>query len=495
MLNFAKVFNQNMRDLFIPLFDDQIDIDSVDNPLQYSRQQNYQELLKLICLLATGLLIVFLFLNPHAIKELPTQIQTMLCLTLWGLLLSKNIPYKMRVWALLIIVYASGVSNSWLYGVGENGNVFMVVFVIWALIFFGRRASILALLISSVTVVLIGILHVLGLSNTNPPYLGYRPTISWNLASSITYFVLVGSILVPCIANLTYLNDMFVQINTMRQKQKATSQQLTKSLEREVALSEQVQNTLVQVQELNEIRSNIIKTISHEFRTPLTIIETSSNIIQQYGRRPDQEIPEKYYQLVNEGIVQLSSMLNDIVALERLQDSLQNIKYKSIPFTRLVMGWSMSVESHADQYQRTTITLNVQEQSSEPLFTNRQLLSRILNPLLENALKYSTDETPIRLECEWDGRNLIWTMTDQGIGIPDGEHEHVCGLFYRGSNTSHVSGVGVGLYQASSIVLALNGTMTLASRDDGEGTVVTVVIPAAQSIVEEIVGEETVDEA
>jgi signal transduction histidine kinase len=114
-----------------------------------------------------------------------------------------------------------------------------------------------------------------------------------------------------------------------------------------------------------------------------------------------------------------------------------------------------------------------------PLHADAQRLQQALVNLLDNAIKYSPEDRPIRLSLDRVGDSLRVSVHDQGIGIPAAEQDRIFQRFYRGSSAAHrTRGLGVGLYITSQIVEAHGGRMWLQSTE-GEGSVFGFDLPPA----------------
>jgi signal transduction histidine kinase len=105
------------------------------------------------------------------------------------------------------------------------------------------------------------------------------------------------------------------------------------------------------------------------------------------------------------------------------------------------------------------------------------LLSQVLGNLISNAVKYSPGGAPVCITSAQDGAQVVVTIEDRGIGIPDADRERVFERYYRGSNTSGIVGSGVGLYLAKTIIDLHRGVIMLDSRE-GEGSRFTLRLPS-----------------
>ena len=110
------------------------------------------------------------------------------------------------------------------------------------------------------------------------------------------------------------------------------------------------------------------------------------------------------------------------------------------------------------------------------LMMDRQMLSSILRNLVSNAVKYSSPDSEVRIECSADSCDLIILVQDSGIGIPEHEQGEIFKRFYRAENAANIQGTGLGLNIACKYVKLLNGSIGFISKIN-EGTTFTVRIP------------------
>jgi PAS domain S-box-containing protein len=225
--------------------------------------------------------------------------------------------------------------------------------------------------------------------------------------------------------------------------------------------------------ELNEIKTRMMRRISHEFRTPLSIILSSTNLLENYADQMSKEKRgEKMSQIYAE-VDRLTQMLSDMGLI--LQGQLD------YTFEPVLTNVSELISKIVSRYQLNNpiyqhpIVVVVPDNLS-PVTIDNTLFDIILNNLVSNALKYSPELTPVTVEIKQTDTHLILTVNDKGIGILEGELAHIFDPFYRGSNFGEVAGIGLGLSLAKNAVETHGGEISVESKD-GEGTTFTVTLP------------------
>jgi PAS domain S-box-containing protein len=258
-----------------------------------------------------------------------------------------------------------------------------------------------------------------------------------------------------------YILNVEQDITAERQMQEATLKQ------------EKLQYTLEKERELSHIRIRLMETISHEFRTPLSIIMASGELLEMYLERMSPERRAECLSAIKTQTVHLREMLNDLnTVLEqefrppRFQPQPTDLKRlceSLIEMARLTMG---------SQHR-----LELQMQGDPGIVeTDPSLLQPILQNLLSNAFKYSPAGSTVQLAVERTGAEVIYRVRDSGMGIAPDDQSHIFDTFYRARNTVATSGLGLGLKIVRDYVRLHQGTVTVSSQP-GKGTTFTVRLP------------------
>ncbi len=250
---------------------------------------------------------------------------------------------------------------------------------------------------------------------------------------------------------------------------------LRASLDRETHLSQELKSALVHEVELQRLKTHIINTASHEFRTPLSIISLSMEMLCD---RLEQLSPEKrvhYRERIREQILYLTDMLQDIFTINTSNDSAP--EYASYHFGDFCHRLEQTLFRELQQTNGITF---IYADHAAQLITDFQMVKRILFNLIVNAIKFSEADTPIQVYCEQNEQELILRVVDQGIGIPVDEQMKIFELFYRGSNVEERRGLGLGLSIVQKLTSALNGKVTASSPGISQGSTFSIRLPILQ---------------
>lgn len=236
------------------------------------------------------------------------------------------------------------------------------------------------------------------------------------------------------------------------------------------ALSREVQ--------LAELKSRFVASVSHELKTPLSIIGLIGQGLK-LGRYQSQAQAQEYYGILAEETDRLKSLIDDVLDFSRLLENRQPYHRVSTDLVGLIRE---SIDRCRRMHPQKNLTIAF-EHSENPcqVQLDRKAMGRVVLNLLDNAVKYSSpDRTRISVSLRRETGQVVLAVADEGFGIAPDELALVFDRFYRGkSSMSHhkTNGVGLGLSIAQQIVQAHQGTLTGESTEE-TGSVFTIRLPA-----------------
>lgn len=253
------------------------------------------------------------------------------------------------------------------------------------------------------------------------------------------------------------------------------NQQLVREIAERTRIEKEVRKSLEKEKELNELKSRFVSLVSHEFRTPLTTILTSTEFLEHYAERISEEKKRKHFYYIKTAIENMTQMLNDILILGKAEAGkqvFQPVKLELTKFCReLVEELQVNAGSNYD--------LNFRFHGQPPPAygkVDERLLRQILTNLLTNAIKYSPQGGKIELELFYTPQQAVFVIRDQGMGIPTKDLPHLFEPFHRSENVSEIQGTGLGLAIVKKGVEAHRGNISLDTKL-GVGTTFEVIIP------------------
>jgi len=225
--------------------------------------------------------------------------------------------------------------------------------------------------------------------------------------------------------------------------------------------------------ELSELKSRIITTISHEYRTPLTTIQSSAEILENYNDRLSPEKKLLHLQRIQTSVKHMTKLVNDVLFIAKAEAD--KLDFNPTPLDLEQFCRELVEEMHSDARRQTTIILNSRGNCANACL-DEKLLRQILSNLLSNAIKYSPQGSTIRFDLECVDEIVQFRIQDSGIGIPETDFSSLFESFYRATNVGTIPGTGVGLAIVKKCVDLQGGEITVKSAVD-VGTTFTVTLP------------------
>lgn len=236
---------------------------------------------------------------------------------------------------------------------------------------------------------------------------------------------------------------------------------------------DETKKALDKERELNELKTKFVSIASHEFRTPLSTVLSSASLVQQYKERGELEKIDKHIHRIKSSVNHLTAILNDFLSLGRLEEGRIEVIKELVSVDEFFKEIHEEIRPLLKEGQRIELTCELQ-QKELPL--DKRVLRNILFNLLSNASKYSAAYKPIHIYCQSKNDNLIITIRDEGIGIPEVEVKHLFERFFRASNVTNIQGTGLGLNIVKRYVDLLNGTIDFTSAE-GKGSTFSITLP------------------
>ncbi|MDW7691080.1 ATP-binding protein [Flammeovirgaceae bacterium SG7u.111] len=236
---------------------------------------------------------------------------------------------------------------------------------------------------------------------------------------------------------------------------------------------EEMIKMLEKEKELNELKSRFVTMASHEFRTPLSTILSSSSLISRYENTSDQGKRLKHVNRIKSNVNHLNRLLNDFLSLGKLEEG--KVMVHPEYFDPVAHTESVVEELSLSTLSEQNILLN---SFGEPtsVFLDKQLIKNILINLMSNAVKYSPNGKDVELELHFTEETFAIKIIDHGIGIPEQEQVHLFERFFRAKNTTNIQGTGLGLNIVKRYVDLMNGNIDFYSKLN-VGTTVTITFP------------------
>lgn len=241
-------------------------------------------------------------------------------------------------------------------------------------------------------------------------------------------------------------------------------------------MAKKLEQNLSKEKDLNEMKSRFVSMASHEFRTPLTTINSSASLILKYHEKKTYDKLDKHVFRIKNAVRNLTSILNDFLSLEKLESGNITTTYKEHDLVQLIdeildemSGNLKSGQSLINHIKTACIYM-----------TDAQLFRNIIINLVSNAIKYSNEGDKIEIDLENYKEYCLISVKDHGIGIPEKDQKQMFSRFFRAGNVTNIEGTGLGLNIVERYLELLEGSLSFESKE-GEGTTFFVKLPKKDS--------------
>jgi two-component system, OmpR family, phosphate regulon sensor histidine kinase PhoR len=230
--------------------------------------------------------------------------------------------------------------------------------------------------------------------------------------------------------------------------------------------------------QLRQLKENFISNVSHELKTPLSLIRMFSEILVT-GRVKGEDKKEEYYRIIHNESDRMSRLINNLLDFANL---IRGVEYKHFEKTNIVQIVTKALEAYRYEVRKEGFSLNLDAAPDIPdTYVDPNAIAMAFFNLVENSVKYSGDQKQIDIRIARDGAFLELSVRDRGIGIPVAEQQKIFDQFYRGNDAAvrRVRGSGIGL-AITRRVARMHGGDVLVKSEPGKGSTFTLRIPVIE---------------
>lgn len=245
-------------------------------------------------------------------------------------------------------------------------------------------------------------------------------------------------------------------------------------------LEKQYERIAQEVESKESLRREFSANVSHELKTPLTSISGTAEIMQS-GMIPAEDIPHFAGNIYKESR-RLITLIEDIMKISQLDEKQIPMEAEQVDLAELARQEAERVRPAAEQRNIRIRLDSPRADGRQPVVTGvRQILREMVFNLLDNAVKYNQDGGSIVIDTGWQGGQVVMSISDTGIGIPEEDQQRVFERFYRvdKSHSKAIGGTGLGLSIVKHAALYHKASIELESRL-GSGTKITIRFPDPQ---------------
>lgn len=265
--------------------------------------------------------------------------------------------------------------------------------------------------------------------------------------------------------------EMLVESRTLELEK--VNELLQEEIIKQKEVEEIVKQSLEKEKQLNELKTRFISIASHEFRTPLTTILSSAQLLERYHKIWDTDNIKIQFARIKDNIKQLTETMDDVLTISRTETGKIIFEPKEIELKYFCDEIVDNIRVSLLPNQNLIYKLLTQHKK---FLLDVKLLKQIMLNLLSNAIKYSKDDSEIEFIIKEESNRLTFRIKDYGIGIPQNDIETLFEPFHRGKNVGSVHGTGLGMSIVKRSIEMHNGKLEFET-EEGFGTTFLVTIP------------------
>jgi len=267
-------------------------------------------------------------------------------------------------------------------------------------------------------------------------------------------------------------NEMAGALEQRQQELALSNTELAAEVTERKRIESDLQTALEQAQSADRAKTALLSTVSHEMRTPLSSIIGFSNLI--LGRNLDPEKLTQYATFINTEARRLATLINDFLDLQRIESGRAVFRYAPVDLAALIRD--IVGKQQLDENSPHSIALDLS--STPPVFADEERVRQVILNLLSNALKYSSGGE-IKLALRADKSQVVFSIRDNGLGIPQEELGRLFERFYRGDYAEQlrIRGTGLGLALCREIIQGHGGQIWAESAGPNLGSTFYFALP------------------
>jgi PAS domain S-box-containing protein len=268
-------------------------------------------------------------------------------------------------------------------------------------------------------------------------------------------------------------NQLEERIQQRTQELKSTVEELVLEIEKRKEAEKKIKSALKREKELNELKTKFLSMVSHEFKTPLSGILTSTILLGKYKLAEQQDKRDKHLRTITDKVHYLNNILNDFLSIERLDTGKEKYKPTTFKLSKVINEVVYNANMLLKSGQRITFPPEVDEYI---LTQDEKIMELCLSNLIHNAIKYSPENTKIEIDVSQNEKMLTISVKDNGMGIPEDAQKHIFSRYFRAENAINDQGTGIGLNIVKGHLKNLGGNISFVSEEN-KGSTFTMSIP------------------
>ncbi|MBT8245856.1 MAG: PAS domain S-box protein [Winogradskyella sp.] len=237
--------------------------------------------------------------------------------------------------------------------------------------------------------------------------------------------------------------------------------------------TEQLEVALRKEKEINELKTKFLSLVSHEFKTPLSGISTSTMLLEKYKKTDEQDKRNRHIDIIKDKVNYLNNILNDFLSIDALDSGVVNYKFNNFRLSKVINEVIYNANMSLKEGQHINYPENIDDME---MYQNERVVQLILANIVQNAIKYSNENSEIDIHISQDKNFTHIKVKDYGIGVPKKDLANIFDRYFRAENVLNMQGTGIGLNISKTHAENLGGKILLSSEEH-KGTTVILTIP------------------
>lgn len=243
--------------------------------------------------------------------------------------------------------------------------------------------------------------------------------------------------------------------------------------------TQQLKEALKEEKNMRQMQNEFVALVSHEFKTPLQIIDSTRELLSRKIKslKVENESIDKSLDKIKSGIQRMNGLIHSTLNLAKMESGTNNkitLERAEFDLKAFVLD-IIEKNSNLAQNKNIQVKMNIND-LPETFYADSKLLDHSLTNIISNAIKYSKNDSTVKVLAKSGSKKLLIKVIDQGIGIPQDDLKNIGQKFFRAKNSLAVAGTGIGLY-LTKYFIELHGGDVLIESEVNVGTSVTAVLP------------------
>ncbi len=240
----------------------------------------------------------------------------------------------------------------------------------------------------------------------------------------------------------------------------------------------QLREALKHEKEMRKMQNEFVALVSHEFKTPLQIIDSTRELVERKIKSStgiDESIG-KALERIKSGVYRMNGLISSVLNLAKIESGESSIRLEKSPINFKKLVEEIIEKNSALATSKNIKVVNRLDDVDVEFNADAKLLDHAFTNIIANAIKYSKNDTVVKILARANDKKIALRVVDQGIGIPKDDIVNVGKKFFRAKNTTTVAGTGIGIYLTKHFIEMHQGEIKIESQVN-VGTTVTVTLP------------------